>query len=62
MVSYPADTLDNMLDEITRWRTQAKSWEQLCHQLAECLIKQHEPSEVLLMYRRTVRAKYQRNL
>lgn len=50
--------IDQMIDEIARWRTQSKAWEQLAHQFADALIKQDDPTPVLTSYNRQVRAKY----
>lgn len=54
------EIMDRMLDEISRCRDQAKSWEQLCHLLANCLLKKEDATDVLVTYSRAVRSKYRR--
>lgn len=57
-MTHPNIIIDQLLDELGRWRKQAHTWETLCHHLAEAITKNDNTAQAITMYNRQVRAKY----
>jgi hypothetical protein len=57
-MTHPNQIIDNLLDELARWRKQSHQWETLAHQLAETITKNDNPRQAITNYNRQVRAKY----
>lgn len=57
-MTHPNQIIDQLLDELARWRKQSHQWETLAHQLAETITKNDNPRQAITNYNRQVRAKY----
>ena len=57
-MTHPNIIIDQLLDELGRWRKQAHNWETTCHQLADAITKNDKQPEAITIYNRQVRAKY----
>ena len=57
-MTHPDQIIDQLLDELSRWRKQSHQWETLAHQLAEAITKNDGIQETITLYNRAVRAKY----
>lgn len=57
-MTHPNQIIDNLLDELGRWRKQSHQWETLAHQLADTITKNDKTTEAITLYNRAVRAKY----
>jgi len=57
-MTHPNIIIDQLLDELTKWRTQSKTWEQVAHQLADAITKNDKIPETIAVYNRQVRNKY----
>jgi len=57
-MTHPNQIIDNLLDELARWRKQSHQWETLAHQLADTITKNDNPRQAITNYNRQVREKY----
>ena len=57
-MSHPDQIIDQLLDELTKWRKQAQAWETTAHQLANAISKNDKIPETIAIYNRQVRNKY----
>lgn len=57
-MTRPEEHIDNLLDQLSLWRKQAQTWEQLAHELANTITKNDNPTPAITKYNRTVRQKY----
>lgn len=57
-MTHPNQIIDQLLDELARWRKQSHQWETVAHQLADTITKNDNPRQAITNYNRTVRAKY----
>lgn len=57
-MTHPDQIIDQLLDELTKWRTQSKTWENVAHQLANAISKNDKTAEAITYYNRQVRNKY----
>lgn len=57
-MTHPNIIIDNLLDELSRWRKQSHAWETIAHQLADAITKNDKIQEAITSYNRQVRAKY----
>lgn len=57
-MTHPNQIIDQLLDELARWRKQSHQWETLAHQLADTITKNDNPRQAITNYNRQVRAKY----
>ena len=57
-MTRPEEHIDRLLDELTKWRNQSKTWEQLAHELANTITKNDNPTPAITTYNRAVRQKY----
>ena len=57
-MTHPNIIIDQLLDELGRWRKQAQAWETTAHQLADAITKNDKIPETIALYNRQVRNKY----
>lgn len=57
-MTHPNQIIDGLLDELSKWRTQSKTWEDTAHRLAQAITKNDDPKEAITIYNRVVRNKY----
>ena len=57
-MTHPNIIIDQLLDELGRWRKKAHAWETISHNLADAITKNDKQTEAITMYNRQVRAKY----
>ena len=57
-MTHPNQIIDQLLDELTKWRKQSHQWETLAHELADAITKNDKIPETIAVYNRAVRNKY----
>jgi hypothetical protein len=59
-MTHPNIIIDQLLDELGRWRKQAHNWETTAHTLADAITKNDKIPEAITIYNRQVRNKYRK--
>ena len=57
-MTHPNQIIDQLLDELGRWRKHSLQWETLAHQLADTITKNDGQPKAITNYTRAVRQNY----